>query len=112
MFYKRIAYISVVGNHQECQGFPGYQRDLGDRDGLVVLCVQVVLDDLVALGETDAFVKERKWKTNVRKHPRIIQEQSPQDLIKLNEKQIIIKAKQYRQTMPFLVIIIIKNKKK
>jgi len=49
MFYKRIAYISVVGNHRECPGFRGYQRDLGDHGGLVVLCVQVVLDDLLAL---------------------------------------------------------------
>lgn len=59
MFYKRIAYISVVGNHRECQGSRGYQRDLGDHGGLVVLCVQVVLDDLLALVR-NAFVKEKK----------------------------------------------------
>ena len=58
MFYKRIAYISVVGNHREYQGFRGYQRDLGDHGGLVVLCVQVVLDDLLAL-EGNAFVKDK-----------------------------------------------------
>ena len=61
MFYKRIAYISVVGNHRECQGFQGYQKDLGDHGGLVVLCVQVVLDDLLAL-EGNAFVNEKNEK--------------------------------------------------
>ena len=61
MFYKRIAYISVVGNHRECQGFQGYQTDLGDHGGLVVLCVQVVLDDLLAL-EGNAFVNEKNEK--------------------------------------------------
>ena len=61
MFYKRIAYISVVGNHRECQGFQGYQPDLGDHGGLVVLCVQVVLDDLLAL-EGNAFVNEKNEK--------------------------------------------------
>ena len=61
IFYKRIAYISVVGNHREYQGFRGYQRDLGDHGGLVVLCVQVVLDDLLAL-EGNAFVNEKNEK--------------------------------------------------
>ena len=61
MFYKRIAYISVVGNHREYQGFRGYQWDLGDHGGLVVLCVQVVLDDLLAL-EGNAFVNEKNEK--------------------------------------------------
>ena len=61
MFYKRIAYISVVGNHRECQGFQGYQTDLGDHGGLVVLCVQVVLDDLLAL-EGNAFVNKKNEK--------------------------------------------------
>ena len=72
MFYKRIAYISVVGNHRECQGFQGYQRDLGDHGGLVVLCVQVVLDDLLAL-EGNAFVNEKNEKQmweNIRKSVR------------------------------------------
>ena len=72
MFYKRIAYISVVGNHRECQGFRGYQRDLGDHGGLVVLCVQVVLDDLLAL-EGNAFVNEKNEKQmweNIRKSVR------------------------------------------
>ena len=53
--------MSVVGNHRECQGFQGYQRDLGDHGGLVVLCVQVVLDDLLAL-EGNAFVNEKNEK--------------------------------------------------
>ena len=72
MFYKRIAYISVVGNHREYQGFQGYQRDLGDHGGLVVLCVQVVLDDLLAL-EGNAFVNEKNEKQmweNIRKSVR------------------------------------------
>ena len=72
MFYKRIAYISVVGNHRECQGFQGYQTDLGDHGGLVVLCVQVVLDDLLAL-EGNAFVNEKNEKQmweNIRKSVR------------------------------------------
>ena len=72
MFYKRIAYISVVGNHREYQGFRGYQRDLGDHGGLVVLCVQVVLDDLLAL-EGNAFVNEKNEKQmweNIRKSVR------------------------------------------
>ena len=64
--------MSVVGNHRECQGFQGYQRDLGDHGGLVVLCVQVVLDDLLAL-EGNAFVKEKNEKQmweNIRKSVR------------------------------------------
>ena len=72
MFYKRIAYISVVGNHRECRGFQGYQTDLGDHGGLVVLCVQVVLDDLLAL-EGNAFVNEKNEKQmweNIRKSVR------------------------------------------
>ena len=64
--------MSVVGNHRECQGFQGYQRDLGDHGGLVVLCVQVVLDDLLAL-EGNAFVNEKNEKQmweNIRKSVR------------------------------------------
>ena len=64
--------MSVVGNHRECQGFQGYQRDLGDHGGLVVLCVQVVLDDLLAL-EGNAFVNENNEKQmweNIRKSVR------------------------------------------
>ena len=53
--------MSVAGNHRECQGFRRYQRDLGDHGGLVVLCVQVVLDDLLAL-EGNAFVNEKNEK--------------------------------------------------
>ena len=64
--------MSVVGNHRECRGFQGYQRDLGDHGGLVVLCVQVVLDDLLAL-EGNAFVNEKNEKQmweNIRKSVR------------------------------------------
>ena len=64
--------MSVVGNNRECQGFQGYQRDLGDHGGLVVLCVQVVLDDLLAL-EGNAFVNEKNEKQmweNIRKSVR------------------------------------------